>query len=50
MGSKVNKKRSLDDIKKDIGTNTLDQTDMDLIVGGKSASKRNPPCDGIVPQ
>ena len=50
MGSKVNKKKSLDDLRNDIDTNTLDKTDMDAIVGGKTVIIRNPPCDGIVPQ
>lgn len=50
MGSKVNKKKSLDDLRNDIDTNTLDKTDMDVIIGGKSASVQNPPCNGIVPQ
>lgn len=48
MGNKV--KKSLDDIRKDV--QPLDKNHLDKIFGGKgkSTSKYNLGCDGLVPQ
>jgi hypothetical protein len=41
-------KKNLDSLKDDL--QTLNKSDMDKIVGGKSNTKWNLGCDGIVPQ